>query len=83
MPTPIMVMNQLQECLEVFGPLMLPGQEQPRTRAEIHRPEDHTAGIPATQENPLGLPPQRPASPQRREQQQIGLILGQKNASGA
>lgn len=83
LPASIMVMDQVQERLEVFGPLVLSRQEQPMARAQIHRPEDHTAGIPATQEDLLGPSPQRPTRPQRREQQQIRFILGQQNASGA
>jgi hypothetical protein len=82
MPTPVMVMDQSQERLKVLGPLMLSGQEQPRARAEIHCPEDHSAGISAAQEDFLGRSPQRPAGPQGRKQQQIGLILSQQNASG-
>jgi hypothetical protein len=83
MPTPIMMLDQPQEGLEVLSPLMLSDQEQPSACAEIHHPEDHAAGIPAAQEDLLGLSPQRPTGSQGRKQQQIGFILSQQNASGA
>jgi hypothetical protein len=60
---------------------VLPGQEQPSTRAQVQRPEDRPPGVAATEDHSLGLASRRPSRSQRREQQQIDLVLGQHHAS--
>src|SRR5512135_579317 len=82
MPTSVMAMKQPQERLEIPGSLMLSGQEQAIARPQVHRPEDHTPGVLAANGDVPILPPQRPTGPQRWEQQQVRLVLGQEHAPG-
>src|SRR3954452_10090035 len=81
-PTSVMVMKQPQERLEIPGSLVLSGQEQPIARPQVHGTEDHTPGVLTAHWDFPILSPQRPTGPQRWEQQQVGLVFGQKNAPG-
>src|SRR5258707_1017229 len=81
MPATVVVMNHSQERLKVSRPLMLPWQEQPSASTQVHRPEHGPACVSATEQDTLDLATRRPSRPQRREQQQIRLILRQQHTA--
>ena len=78
-PTTIMLVDQVQKRLKVLLLLMLTSQKQPCSGAEIHGPEDHSASIPAREQNAVRFSPSAPVGTQRRKQQQIGLVLDQQD----
>jgi hypothetical protein len=74
-PSAVVLMDQPEEFPEILGTLLLAFQEQPRTAACIQRPEEHSPSV-ASAERDFGVfPASSPAGPQRREQQEIGLVL--------
>jgi hypothetical protein len=82
-PTPVMPVEVIEERLEVPGPLPLPDQEKLGPRPEVEAPEDHPAGVAAREEDLLRLTPQRPTGPEWGDEQEVGLVLGEKRRSGA
>ncbi len=71
----------VQERAEVRCPLPLAAQQHEVTSTKVHRAEQHTTGIAAGQPD-LGLcSTWRPAKAQRRKEQQVGFVLGEKDAS--
>jgi hypothetical protein len=80
MPTPVVPSNFLEERLEVAATPLLARQEQPGPGPQVHRPEDRAPRIATTQPHPGDFAALRPRGPQGREQQQVGLVLGQDHA---
>jgi len=81
MPSPVARLNLAEEGLKVAASPPLPRHEQPAPRPQVHGPEDYAPGIAAAQPDPGILAASRPGGPQRREQQEIGLVLGQHDAA--
>jgi hypothetical protein len=69
-----------EERLEVVATPPLARHEEPSPGPQIHRTEDHAARVVAAQPDPGGLAALRPGGAQGREQQQVGLVLGQDHA---
>jgi hypothetical protein len=81
MPSTVMLVDELQERLKILLLLMLTNQKQPLPGAKIHGPKDNSPSIPPRQQNAVRLSSPTPVGTQWRKQQQIGLVLGQKNAA--
>src|SRR5205807_598929 len=81
-PAPVAAVDQFYERLVIYRPLVLPGQQQPVSGAQVYPPEDDPPGVPAAQQHLLGLSAWRPARPQGREQQQVGLVFSQQGGAG-
>ena len=81
LPSSVLLMDQPEELLEVFFPLLLPLQEQPCPVGGVEGAEDHPLRVGPAQGDLGVFPAPRPAGPQRREQQQVGLVLEQDDVS--
>ena len=81
MPCAIMRVNQFQKGTEVHRPLTLTGKQQPTSRADVDRSEQHTLGILAAEDHSMRLSSWTPTGLQGREQQQVDLILNQNDAT--
>src|SRR5512147_3217642 len=81
MPTPVVGPNLPEERLKVPAPSLLARHEQPCPRPQVHRPEDHPPGVAAAQPDLDDFAALRPSGAQRREQQKVGLVLGQNDAA--
>src|SRR5205823_2889646 len=82
MPTTVMPVDFLQECLTVVGTAVPPNQEQPSSGDDIHGPEQHPLAIHPTDRHGSRLTPSRPTRTQGREQPQVDLIFRQDHTPG-
>src|SRR5579884_4038482 len=82
MPSPVAAPQWGQERLEVATASLGTRQQQPRTRPQIHRPEDHPPCIATTEPDGGCLATLTPRGTQGRKKQQVGLILGEYDATG-
>ncbi len=80
-PAAIMLIQGGQKRPEVVLRLTVTHQKQTRSRTEIHRPENDSASIPTGEQNAAWFSSSAPVGTQRREQQQIGLVLRQQDGS--
>src|SRR5438876_6573168 len=81
LPTSIMLVNHVQERLETLLAMVLLGQEQARSGPCVDRAKGHALGVHAADRHLRGLSTQRPRSPQRWKQQQIGFVLEEDHPS--
>src|SRR5829696_7605356 len=75
------MMNDIEKRLKVTRFLARTRQKQPMSCVEVQRSKDDLARIPPRQSNLSRFAATRPASPQRRKQEQIGFILGQHHTA--
>ena len=80
-PSSVLLMNQPEELLEVFFPLLLPLQEQPCPVGGVECAEEHPLGVGSAQGDLGVFAAPCPAGSQRGEQQQVGLVLEQHDIS--
>src|SRR5512142_1792502 len=81
MPAPVVRPNFPEKRLKVTTAPLLARHKQPCPRPKVHRPEDHPPGIAAAQPDLGDFAALRPSGAQRREQQQVGFVLGQHDAA--
>src|SRR3954451_14819503 len=81
-PATVMATDYLQERPEVLATLPRASQEQPMAGIDVDCTEDHTSCIEPGDRHLQPLPPQSPGATQRREQQQVRLILEELDPPG-
>src|SRR4051794_14586385 len=81
MPAAVVRLDLTDERLEVTTAPLRARHEQPCPRPQVHRPDDPTPGIAAAQPDLGDFAALRPRGAPRREQQQVGLVLGQPDAA--
>lgn len=82
MPAPIVPIDLSEERLIVSAFPFLPRQQQPPARPQVHHSEDDLPGVAAAQPDLGSLAALGPSCSQRREEQQVGFVLGQHHAAG-